>query len=982
MKKTTLSWFMMALLSLIIQPFLSARTLAEETYKFERMWPNLQQPWYFYWPLGVAVGPSGCVYVAEAGGNCVVKLDSNGSLITKWGGPGSTDGEFSYPEGIAVDASGNVYVSERYNHRIQKFNANGQFISKMGSYGSGPGQFDGPGGLAFDSKGNMYVTDRNNHRIQKFDANGRFLLQWGSEGSGEGQFLNPVYIAIDSKDNVYVGEQDSYPNYHVQKFSSDGQFITKWGPEKWVYDNYKNFNWYAGIGIDKDDYVYVAWRPNLDKFTSDGQLVSTLSGQEYGGGGSVAFHGDRLYIGSYTGVASVSLKGEFLEWWGSSYLQTEEKGNRMNWPVGVTTDGEGNVYVVEYGANLAKFDSEGELIQRWSATLGDTMGSPLDVAVDKDGNIYLSMVEHVQKWSATGRLLSKFGEKGIGDGQFTWCSGLALDLNSNLYVVDAWNQRIQKFDSDGNFILKWGSAGTGDGQFNFTSGYLFDIAFDNFGSVYVADTGNQRIQKFTADGQFIKKWPIRTGQEGFGSPTGVAVDGEGNVYVVDKGNSVIQKYTSEGVFLAEFGSWGTNPGQMRDPEGITVDPTSEKVYVTDYGNNRVLVFSKEGSPPFTGPAKAIIVAGGGPYAGNNLWDATQMCANYAYRALTYQGYTKDTIYYLSADMDLDLDGNGKLDDVDADATNANLQYAINTWAEDANDLLIYMVDHGGNGTFRMSGTELLYATELDGWLDTLQQTLHGHVTLIYDACESGSFLPYLLPPSGKQRYVAASTSPGEESIFVGNGTVSFSFLFWGHMFNGESFYNSFVNAQKSVSTTYSQTCQLDANGNGIGNEKEDKDMASQLRIGNETKSAGDVPVIGGVSPAQSLSSGTSASIYADQVIDADGISRVWAVITHPDYTPGGSDTPVTDLPTLDLTSAGNSRYEGTYTGFTMPGAYNIAIFAMDRKGVLSLPVQTSVTMSATGGCLTVASDLSIKVPCAEYLGVPIRFHSGLLPKPR
>ena len=90
-----------------------------------------------------------------------------------------------------------------------------------------------------------------------------------------------------------------------------------------------------------------------------------------------------------------------------------------------------------------------------------------------------------------------------------------------------------------------------------------------------------------------------------------------------------------------------------------------------------------------------------------------MCANYAYRALTYQGFTKSTIYYLSSDTDLDLDGNGKLDDVDADATNSNLEYAIKTWALDAEDLFIYMVDHGGNGTFRMSGTELLYATNLD-----------------------------------------------------------------------------------------------------------------------------------------------------------------------------------------------------------------------------------------------------------------------------
>jgi len=273
----------------------------------------------------------------------------------------------------------------------------------------------------------------------------------------------------------------------------------------------------------------------------------------------------------------------------------------------------------------------------------------------------------------------------------------------------------------------------------------------------------------------------------------------------------------------------------------------------------------------------------------------------------------------------------------------------------------------------MSGTELLNATDLDSWLDGLQQTISGPVTMVYDACESGSFLPYLLPPAGKQRILATSTSVGQESIFVGNGTVSFSFLFWGHMFNGDSFYDAFVNAKQSVSTTYNQTSQLDGDGNGIGNEKADKDLASLIRIGNETRSAGDVPVIGGVSPAQTLETATSAVIYADQVIDADGISRVWAVITPPGYSSGDSGTPVTDLPMIDLNSVGNNRYEATYANFNSSGTYNIAIFAMDRKGVLSLPVQTSVTVLTTTDCLAVAADLSIRVPCAEYNGARYGF---------
>ena len=323
---------------------------------------------------------------------------------------------------------------------------------------------------------------------------------------------------------------------------------------------------------------------------------------------------------------------------------------------------------------------------------------------------------------------------------------------------------------------------------------------------------------------------------------GLATDEAGNVFVADRGNHRIQKFTPNGDFIKKWGTQGSGEGQFLGPLSVCVGPDN-RVYVGDV--LRVQVFSNGEPTPLPGTSKAIIIAGGGPYEQNNIWDATRMCANYAYRALNYQGYSKENLYYLSADTGLDLDGNGILDDVDADATNANLQYAIQTWAQDAEDLFIYMVDHGGNGTFRMGEAELLSASDLDSWLDTLQQSLPGTVTMVYDACESGSFIPLLTPPAGKQRILSTSTSVGEESIFVGNGTVSFSFLFWGHMFNGESFYDSFVNAKKSVSTTYNQTPLLDANGNGTGNEKEDKDLASLIQIGNETKSAGDVPVIGG-----------------------------------------------------------------------------------------------------------------------------------------
>ena len=90
------------------------------------------------------------------------------------------------------------------SNRVQKFDSNGDFITKWGTPGTGDGQFASPAGITVDSSDNLYVTDTGNDSIQKFDSNGNFITKWGSSGSNDGQFLDPLGIAVDSTGNVYV----------------------------------------------------------------------------------------------------------------------------------------------------------------------------------------------------------------------------------------------------------------------------------------------------------------------------------------------------------------------------------------------------------------------------------------------------------------------------------------------------------------------------------------------------------------------------------------------------------------------------------------------------------------------------------------------------------------------------------------------------------------------------------------------------------
>ncbi len=186
--------------------------------------------------------------------------------------------------------------------------------------------------------------------------------------------------------------------------------------------------------------------------------------------------------------------------------------------------------------------------------------------------------------------ITEWGTPGTGDGQFDGPRGVAVDGDGFVYVVDTGNDRVQKFTSDGSFVTKWGTTGTGDGQFDNPWG----VAVDGDGFVYVTDASRNRVQKFTSDGTFVAKWGTRgTGDGQFDSPSGVAVDSDGFVYVIDEGNvnRRVQKFTSNGTFIRKWGTYGTGNGQFSYPTGVAVDG-SGFVYVSD--ENRVQEFTPNG----------------------------------------------------------------------------------------------------------------------------------------------------------------------------------------------------------------------------------------------------------------------------------------------------------------------------------------------------------------------------------------------------
>ena len=186
--------------------------------------------------------------------------------------------------------------------------------------------------------------------------------------------------------------------------------------------------------------------------------------------------------------------------------------------------------------------------------------------------------------------LLKWGDAGSGDGQFSRPQGLAVDASGNIYVADSGNNRIQKFTNTGVLITAWGTWGFGDGQFSNPQG----VAVAPSGDVYVMDSGNGRIQKFTSDGGFINKWgAFGPGDSQFFEARCLAVDASGNVYVADMGNSRIQKFTAFGTFITKWGDRGSGDGQFTYPMAVAVDASGD-VYVADSSNSRIQKFNSSG----------------------------------------------------------------------------------------------------------------------------------------------------------------------------------------------------------------------------------------------------------------------------------------------------------------------------------------------------------------------------------------------------
>ena len=201
---------------------------------------------------------------------------------------------------------------------------------------------------------------------------------------------------------------------------------------------------------------------------------------------------------------------------------------------------------------------------------------------------------------------------------FIWPSDVDTDAAGNIYVADTINDRIKKYTPDGVLDTSWsgngilgGVSGSGDDEFDDPAA----IAVDAAGRLYVADSGNDRVKRYTPGGVRDVGWATAGIADGFDDPSGVAVDASGNLYVADSGNDCIKRYNSFGLLDTAWGSggsigsFGTAVDQFNSPEGIAIDVSSGKLYVADRSNHRIVRYDLDGTLDTTWGSGGMIGTG-------------------------------------------------------------------------------------------------------------------------------------------------------------------------------------------------------------------------------------------------------------------------------------------------------------------------------------------------------------------------------------
>ena len=208
-------------------------------------------------------------------------------------------------------------------------------------------------------------------------------------------------------------------------------------------------------------------------------------------------------------------------------------------PWGVAVSDDGHVIVTECERGRVIILNKGHVVE----SVG--FRSPRGIAITPDNHILVSDNHRIGKLRMDGSCIASVGEEGSGPLKFNTPSGIAIShITGQVYIADSGNHRIQVLNPDLTFSHSFGKRGSANGEFQ----YLCDIAIDSQGLVYVTDANNHRIQKFSPDGRFVAQFGNDLSD--IRCPLGITIDrAHGLVYVIEYGNEMVPQSFFEKMYM-------------------------------------------------------------------------------------------------------------------------------------------------------------------------------------------------------------------------------------------------------------------------------------------------------------------------------------------------------------------------------------------------------------------------------------------------
>ncbi len=479
----------------------------------------------FNGPIAIALNAARTtLYVADQAGQTIRQIVVSGAAVTTLAGSsgvaGSADGtggaaRFNQPKGLALDGAGYLYVSEANGCRIRRLQlSDNQVTTLAGGYlqadsvnATGTAaRFNQPAGMAYDSAGGrLLVADALNAQVRALNLAtlavttlaGPPLSKGANDGAGlTARFRVPRHLARDAAGNLYVADRD---NHTLRKVAPNGTVTTLAGlaGTAATVDGTgaaARFNQPVGVAVTADGsliYVSEAGGHVVRRVTSAG-AVTTLAGLA---GSSGAVNG--------TGTTA-----------------------RFNQPAGLALDASGNVCVADFGNHaIRKITSPGGVVTTYAGTLGssgsaDGAGAtvarfwfPFGLASDSTGNLYVadSYNQTIRRINTAGSVSTYAGAAGLNGStdattataaRFFYPYGVAVDAGGRVYVADYANHLVRRIDAAGTVRTIAGTPGSLGGADGLASSARFRnpqgiaVAPDG-GTVFVSDTENSAIRRLS-----------------------------------------------------------------------------------------------------------------------------------------------------------------------------------------------------------------------------------------------------------------------------------------------------------------------------------------------------------------------------------------------------------------------------------------------------------------------------------------------------